>query len=84
MRGADSCNEALFSTVKLEEFVPQTHPLRPIRKWMNEALSKMDVKFWAMYEADVKGGCPSIAPEKFMRAMLQVCLLAVPGAACSP
>lgn len=45
MRGADSCNEALFSTVKLEEFVPQTHPLRPIRKWMNEALSKMDAKF---------------------------------------
>ncbi len=28
MRGADSYNESLFSTVRLEEFVPQTHPLR--------------------------------------------------------
>ncbi|WP_208446994.1 hypothetical protein, partial [Burkholderia anthina] len=27
MRGTDSYNESLFSTVRLEEFVPQTHPL---------------------------------------------------------
>jgi hypothetical protein len=31
MRGADSYNEALFTTVKLEDFVPASHPLRPIR-----------------------------------------------------
>ncbi|WP_175815946.1 IS5 family transposase [Burkholderia diffusa] len=70
MRGTDSYNESLFSTVRLEEFVPQTHPLRPIRTWMNEVLSNMDAKFSAMYEADIKGGRPSIAPEKLMRAML--------------
>ena len=29
MRGADAYNEALFSTVKLEEFVPQTQLFRP-------------------------------------------------------
>ncbi len=29
MRGADSYNEALFSTVRLDEFVPANHPLRP-------------------------------------------------------
>ena len=77
MRGADAYNEALFSTVKLEEFVPQTHPLRPIRKWLNEALAQMDAKFSAMYEADVKGGRPSIAPEKLMRAMLLQVLYSV-------
>jgi transposase len=70
MRGTDSYSESLFTTVKLEDFVPATHPLRPIRKWVNEALSKMDASFSAMYEADVKGGRPSIAPEKLMRAML--------------
>lgn len=70
MRGADSYNEALFSTVKLDEFVPPSHPLRPIRTWMNDALAKMDTRFSAMYESDVKGGRPSIAPEKLMRAML--------------
>lgn len=31
MRGADAYNEALFTTVRLEDFVPAKHPLRPIR-----------------------------------------------------
>lgn len=70
MRGADSYNESLFTSVKLEDFVPANHPLRPIRTWANDALAKMDEKFSAMYEADIKGGRPSIAPQKPMRAML--------------
>jgi transposase len=70
MRGTDVCNEALFSTVRLEDFVPTNHPLRPIRQWVNDALAAMDAKLSAMYEADVKGGRPSIAPEKLMGAML--------------
>ena len=37
----------------------------------------MDAKFSAMYEADVKGGRPSIAPEKLMRAMLLQVLYSV-------
>ena len=77
MRGADGYNEALFSTVRLEDFVPANHPLRPIRAWVNDALAKMDGKFSAMYEADVRGGRPSIAPEKLMRAMLLQVLYSV-------
>jgi transposase len=77
MRGADSYNESLFTTVKFEDFVPATHPLRPIRTWVNDALAKMDAKFSAMYEADIKGGRPSIAPEKLMRAMLLQVLYSV-------
>jgi transposase len=48
-----------------------------MRKWVNEAFAKMDAKFSAMYEADVKGGRPSIAPEKLMRAMLLQVLYSV-------
>jgi transposase len=70
MRGADAYNESLFTTVRLEDFVPANHPLRPIRQWVNESLAAMDAKLSAMYEADVKGGRPSIAPEKLLRAML--------------
>jgi transposase len=77
MRGADAYNEALFSTVRLEDFVPATHPLRPIRTWINEALAEMDERFSAMYEADIKGGRPSIAPEKLMRVMLLQVLYSV-------
>ena len=77
MRGTDSYNESLFTTVRLEDFVPTTHPLRPIRTWVNDVLAAMDGKFSAMYEADVKGGRPSIAPEKLMRAMLLQVLYSV-------
>ncbi len=60
MRGADGYNEALFTTIRLEEFVPANQPLRPIRAWFNEALTNMNARFSAMYEADVKGGRPSM------------------------
>jgi transposase len=70
MRGADTFTESLFTLRKLEDFVPASHPLRPIRQMVNAALVKMDVLFSAMYEADIKGGRPSIAPEKLLRALL--------------
>lgn len=59
MRGADSYDESLLTTVELEELVSANHPLRPIRSWVNDGLSKMDAKFSASYDADVKGGRPS-------------------------
>lgn len=77
MRGADTFTESLFSVRKLEDFVPASHPLRPVRKMVNTALAKMDALFSRMYEADIKGGRPSIAPEKLLRAMLLQVLYSV-------
>jgi transposase len=70
MRGADTFTESPFMLHRLEDFVPPDHPLRAIRKMVNEALGKMDGLFAGMYEAVAKGGRPSIAPEKLLRAML--------------
>src|ERR1700753_1519347 len=70
MHGADTFTESLFSMRKLDDFIPPSHPLRAIRVMANEALAKMDRLFAGMYEADIKGGRPSIAPEKLLRAML--------------
>jgi len=70
MRGADTFTESLFTMRHLDDFVPASHPLRPIRKMVNEALVKMYALLGSMYEADIKGGRPSIAPEKLLRAML--------------
>ena len=70
MRGADTFTESLFTMRHLEDFVPADHPLRPIRRMVNEALVKMDDLFAGMYEADVKSGRLSIAPEKLLSAML--------------
>lgn len=70
MRGADVLQESLFSVRKLEDFVPATHPLRSIRERVEKALVKLDGLFTQMYADDAKGGRPSIAPEKLLRAML--------------
>jgi len=70
MRGADTFTESLFTMRKLDDFVPKSHQLRSIRSMANQALVKMDRLFARMYEADIKGGQPSIAPEKLLRAML--------------
>jgi transposase len=63
MRGADTFTENLFTMRKLEDFIPADHPLRVIRQMANAALEKMNDLFAEMYEADIKGGRPSIAPE---------------------
>ena len=70
MRGADGYTETMFTMTKLDDFVPSNHPLRPIRLWLNDALKRMDGVFARMYESDAKGGRPSIAPEKLVRALL--------------
>lgn len=70
MRGADTFTESLFTMRHLDDFVPANHPLRAIRVMVNAALVKMDALLSGMYEADIKGGRPSIAPEKLLRAML--------------
>jgi len=77
MRGADTFTESLFTLRKLEDFVPAVHPLRAIRTMANAALAKMNGLFANMYEADAKGGRPSVAPEKLLRAMLLQVLYSV-------
>lgn len=70
MRGQDVFMESLFTMRKLDDFVPADHPLRPIRTMVNEALARLDGLFAGMYASSERGGRPSIAPEKLLRAML--------------
>ena len=70
MRAADTYTESLFTVKKLEDFIPQNHPLRPIRKMVNEALGHLEGFLSGMYAAQSQGGRPAIAPEKLLRAML--------------
>ncbi|MBB3259807.1 transposase [Paraburkholderia bannensis] len=60
----------MFTMCRLDDFVPANDPLRPIRLWLNDALIRMDAVFSRMYESDARGGRPSIAPEKLIRALL--------------
>ena len=67
MRGGDNRTGELFSYVDLEARVRRDHPLRTIRKIVNEALSTLERELAALYSPI---GRPSIPPEKLLRAML--------------
>jgi transposase len=67
MRGADVSQPTLFITKTVEDFVPKEHPLRAIRKLVDQALSELDGKFEGLYADE---GRMSIAPERLIRASL--------------
>src|SRR5271154_1783498 len=45
MRGQDVRSDALFSYVSCEARVPKDHPLRPIRRIVDEALTALSPEF---------------------------------------
>lgn len=67
MRGIDLQQSTMFSYLSPESRVPEDHPLRPIRRMVDQVLTQLSPRFDAMYS---KFGRPSIAPEKLLRALL--------------
>ena len=67
MRGNEQGQPGFFSYVSPEERVAQDHPLRIVRRMVNEALSEMAAGFDEMY---ARTGRPSIPPEQLLRAQI--------------
>ena len=68
MRGDDQqLQPGMFSYVALEDRIPPEHPLRAIRKLVDEVLAGMSRKFDKLYS---EVGRPSIPPERLLRALL--------------
>ena len=67
MRGEDRNQTELFSYGTLEDRIPEDHPLRAIRRMVDEALTALSGRFDEIYGEQ---GRPSIAPEKLLRALL--------------
>src|SRR5262245_24180170 len=76
MRGLDERTGRLFSYVDLEDRVPATHPLRVIRRIVNDVLAALDGEFAKIY-AD--RGRPSIPPERLLRALLLQAFYTIPS-----
>ena len=74
MRGVDETSRSLFSYVDLEERIPARHPLRKIRRVVNDALASLDADFEALY---IDFGRPSIPPERLIRASLLQILFSI-------
>lgn len=74
MRGSEEVQDAMFSYVSAEQRVPKDHPLRAIRKILNDVLERLSPQFDSMYAS---AGRPSIAPEKLLRALVLQALYTV-------
>jgi len=67
MRGSDTTTGSLFSYVDVEARIPAGHPLRLIRRIVNDVLVSLDSEFAALYEPT---GRESIPPERLLRGSL--------------
>ncbi|MGH7294582.1 MAG: IS5/IS1182 family transposase, partial [Polyangiaceae bacterium] len=67
MRGEDKKQSSMLMLMSPETRVPQTHPLRAIKRMADEALGKLSPVFDRMY---AQGGRPSIPPERLLKSML--------------
>jgi transposase len=74
MRGSESGQGAMFSYVDLESRIPSSHPLRRIRRLVDDALAEMSEGFDELYASR---GRPSIPPERLLRALLLQVLYSV-------
>ena len=74
MRGDDIRNESMFSYVMPEQRIPADHPLRPLRRMVDEALHALSRRFDRLY---AETGRPSIPPEQLLRALLLQLLYSV-------
>jgi len=63
VRSKDYQHASIWTTLSPEEAVPADHPLRPIRKMVNEILAELSPAFAPLYSAY---GRPSIPPEKLL------------------
>ncbi len=67
MRGDEKQQGGMFSYVSIEERVPPDHPLRAIRRLVDQILARMSKRFDTMY---AENGRPPIPPERLLRALL--------------
>ena len=67
MRGDDSDDTRMWSYVPQEQRIPADHPLRPIRRMVDEVLDRLSPRFDKLYS---KVGRPSSPPERLLRALL--------------
>ncbi len=74
MRGAIKSQPELVCLISPESVVPKDHPVRTIKKHIDEVLSRMSRRFDAMYAEE---GRPSIPPERLLKAKVLIALFSV-------
>lgn len=76
MRGDEECQAGFMVFTSLEDRIPADHPLRAIRRLVDQALREMSPLLSSLY---AKRGRMSIPPEYLLRAQLVQFLYAIPS-----
>ena len=71
MRGKPDQQLAMLSSLSTEDLIPKDHPIRRIRRIVDEVLGELDGEFDAMYS---RVGRPSIPPEQLLKATVLMAL----------
>src|SRR5918993_1130986 len=74
MRGKPEQQLAMLTSLSSEDLIPKDHPIRRIRKVVDEVLVEMDREFDAMYS---RVGRPSVPPEQLLKATILMALYSV-------
>ena len=74
MRGEVDPQSSMFHYFSVESRIPADHPLRPVKKLADSALSASSAELDGLY---AKGGRPSIPPERLLKAQLLIALYSV-------
>src|ERR1017187_4341823 len=74
MRGEDKKQSSMLVLMSPESRVPQTHPLRAIKRLADAALVKLSPVFDAMY---AEAGRSAIPPERLLKSMLLMAFCSV-------
>ena len=71
MRGKPEAQLAMLTSLSTEDLIPADHPIRKIRRIVDEVLAELDGEFDAMYS---RIGRPSIPPEQLLKSTVLMAL----------
>ncbi len=71
MRGKPEQQLAMLTSLSTEDLIPKDHPIRRIRKVIEEVLAELDGEFDAMYS---RIGRPSVPPEQLLKSTILMAL----------
>ncbi len=74
MRGAIKSQPELVCLISPDSVVPREHPIRTIKRQIDEVLRRMSRTFDSMYAQE---GRPSIPPERLLKAKVLIALFSV-------
>jgi transposase len=74
VRGKPEQQLAMLTSLSTEDLIPKDHPIRRIRRVIDEVLAELDGEFDAMYS---QIGRPSVPPEQLLKSTILMALYSV-------